>query len=54
MKNVYPRALRLVEQGLVDAGAVVSGHLPLDQAASAFTCAVTRHGLKVMVDPSKT
>jgi L-iditol 2-dehydrogenase len=51
MKEVYPRAIRLVERGLVDVESVVSARYPVEQAAAAFASAVTRDGLKVVVQP---
>lgn len=36
MKHAYPRALRLVERGLVDVRSLVSHRFPLEQAAEAF------------------
>jgi L-iditol 2-dehydrogenase len=51
MKEVYPRAIRLVERGLVDVESVVSDRFPLDRAAAAFTTATARQGLKVVVTP---
>ena len=50
MKEVYPRAIRLVEQGLVDAAGLVTHHYPLEQVAGAFAGAAAREGLKVVVD----
>jgi L-iditol 2-dehydrogenase len=52
MNHVYPRAIRLVEQGHVDVRSVVTHHYPLDQIAAALTTAVARDGLKVVVHPS--
>lgn len=36
MKSVYPRAIALVERGLVDVRALVTHRFPLEQAAEAF------------------
>jgi L-iditol 2-dehydrogenase len=36
MKHTYPRAMRLVERGLVDVHSLVSHHFPLQRAAEAF------------------
>jgi L-iditol 2-dehydrogenase len=49
MKEVYGRAVALVERGLVDVEALVSDRYPLDQATEAFTAAVRREGLKTVV-----
>jgi L-iditol 2-dehydrogenase len=51
MKDVYPRAIRLVERGLVDVDSVVTQRFPLDRAAEAFTVATARQGLKVLITP---
>jgi L-iditol 2-dehydrogenase len=50
MKFTYPRALRLVESGRVDARALVSHRFPLDQAQTAFAVAQRREGLKVIIE----
>jgi L-iditol 2-dehydrogenase len=52
MKEVYPRAMALVEGGLVDVRKVVSHRFPLTDVAVAFETAVARQGLKVIVEPS--
>jgi L-iditol 2-dehydrogenase len=52
MKDVYPRAIALVEQGLVTTDWLVTHRLPLAQVAEAFGIAVARTGLKVVVEPS--
>jgi len=52
MKEVYPRAIALVERGLVDVRSVVSHRYPLSQVEDAFTTASARAGLKVVVQPS--
>lgn len=49
MKEMYPRTIRLVEQGLVDVRAVVSARYELADAPSAFEHAVARTGLKVVI-----
>lgn len=51
MKHTYPRAIRLVENGLVDVRSLVTHHFTLDNIAEAFTLAETREGLKVMIKP---
>ena len=50
MKEVYPRAISLVERGLVDATALVSARYPLERVGEAFASAAAREGLKVVVD----
>ncbi len=52
MKHTYPRAIRLVESGLVDVGALVTHHFPLDKAVEAFGVAQRREGLKVIIEPA--
>lgn len=51
MKEVYPRAMALVEAGLVDVRGLVSHRFPLTGVDEAFTTAVARRGLKVVVEP---
>jgi L-iditol 2-dehydrogenase len=51
MNVVYPRAIRLVEQGLVDPLSIVSDRYPLARADEAFATAAARTGLKVIVEP---
>jgi L-iditol 2-dehydrogenase len=49
MKFVYPRAIALAEQGLVDLRACVSDCVPLAHTVEAFALAAQRTGLKVVV-----
>jgi L-iditol 2-dehydrogenase len=51
MKLTYPRALRLVKSGKVDARSLVTHTFPLEQAAEAFAVAARRDGLKVIITP---
>jgi L-iditol 2-dehydrogenase len=51
MKEVYPRAIRLVASGAVDIGSLVTHRFPLERAGEAFATAVAREGLKVVVEP---
>jgi L-iditol 2-dehydrogenase len=51
MKPVYGRALRLVETGQVDVRGFVSHRFRLEDCSQAFTVAVARQGLKVVVEP---
>jgi L-iditol 2-dehydrogenase len=51
MKEVYPRATALAASGLVDVRGLVSHHFPLTEVNDAFTAAVARQGLKVVVEP---
>jgi L-iditol 2-dehydrogenase len=51
MKHTYPRAIRLVERGLVDVRSIVTHHFPLERAGEAFETAARREGLKVVIRP---
>ena len=51
MKHTYPRAIRLVEQGLVNVHSLVSHRFPLADCERAFSIAERRDGLKVIVEP---
>lgn len=51
MKEVYPRAIALVERGAVDVRSLVSHTFPLADAAEAFRVADARTGLKVVIVP---
>ncbi len=51
MKNTYPRAIRLVESGLVDVHSLVTHRFPLEKIVEAFGVAKRREGLKVIVEP---
>ena len=50
MKHVYPRAIALVSQGLVDVRGIVTHTFPLERTAEAFSVAARREGLKVVVE----
>jgi|SRR5258706_808557 len=50
MKHTYPRAIDLVNKGLVDVRSLVTHHFPLEQAAEAFRVAQRREGLKVIIE----
>ncbi len=49
MKTVYPRAVALVERGLVELDWLVTGRFAIDRCAEAFGTAAARDGLKVVV-----
>lgn len=51
-EDVYERGIRLVETGRVDVAGVVTARFPLERAAEAFESAVSRQGLKVVIQPS--
>jgi L-iditol 2-dehydrogenase len=51
MKLTYPRAIRLVESGIVDVRSLVTHTFSLKHAAEAFAVAARRDGLKVIITP---
>jgi L-iditol 2-dehydrogenase len=51
MNEAYPRAIRLVERGLIDVSSIVTHRYPLDRVDEAFAVAAAREGLKVVVEP---
>ena len=51
MKHTYPRAIRLVAEGLVDVRSLVTHRFPLEKTLEAFGVAGRREGLKVIVGP---
>jgi L-iditol 2-dehydrogenase len=51
MKDVYPRAVSLVERGAVDLASLVSEAFPLAEAPAAFETALSRCGLKIVICP---
>jgi len=50
MKDVYPRAIALVQRGLVDVESLVTARYPIERADEAFAAAVKRVGLKTVVE----
>lgn len=52
MKHTYPRAIRLVAQGLVNVRGLVTHRYPLEDITTAFAVAQRREGLKVVVEPT--
>ncbi|MGQ9815331.1 MAG: zinc-dependent alcohol dehydrogenase [Candidatus Roseilinea sp.] len=52
MKRTYPRAIALVEQGMVDIRSIVTAQFPLAEAGQAFTLAQKREGLKIVITPT--
>jgi L-iditol 2-dehydrogenase len=52
MGEVYPRAIALAAQKLVDLSSVVSDAYPLTKVSDAFEAAAARTGLKVVVHPN--
>ena len=53
MPDVYPRAIDLVNRGIVDLGGLVSDRFGIDRAAEAFAHAAARGGLKTVIDPGE-
>ncbi len=53
MKHVYPRAIRLVENGAIDVRSPVTHCFPLAEFEQAFAIAQRREGLKVVIEPAK-
>ncbi|HEY3291426.1 MAG TPA: zinc-binding dehydrogenase [Anaerolineae bacterium] len=51
MKHTYPRAIKLVERGMVDVRSMVTHHYPLVESMQAFDAALRRDGLKIVVEP---
>jgi L-iditol 2-dehydrogenase len=51
MKNTYPRAIRLVERGLVDVRSMVTHRFPLSESVKAFDTAQRREGIKIIIEP---
>jgi L-iditol 2-dehydrogenase len=52
MRDAYPRAIRLVQRGAVDLGAIVTEDAPLTDAPGAFATAAARTGLKAVIHPT--
>ncbi|MCK4897296.1 MAG: zinc-binding dehydrogenase, partial [Anaerolineales bacterium] len=53
MKFTYPRAIQLVEDGLIDVRSLITYCYPLAEYKQAFRVARRREGLKVIVKPSR-
>ena len=51
MKHTYPRAIHLVEAGLVDVRSLVTHRFSIEQFEEAFSIAHRREGLKVIIRP---
>lgn len=51
MKHTYPRAIQLVENGMIDVRSMVTHRFPLEDFAEAFQIASRREGLKVIIEP---
>jgi L-iditol 2-dehydrogenase len=50
MKNTFPRAIQLVQNGMIDVRSLVTHRFPFEQAAEAFKVAVKREGIKVIIE----
>lgn len=53
MKHTYPRAIEMVNDGLVDVESIVSHRFALTDFKKAFAVASTREGLKVIIEPQE-
>ncbi len=53
MKDVYERTIELVASGRVDVAAMVSDRFALTDVVAAFSVAIARPGLKVVVEPNR-
>jgi len=51
MKLTYPRAIRLVEKGLIDVRSIVTACFPISESTQAFKQANERKGLKTVINP---
>ncbi len=54
MKHTFPRAIRLVEKGLVDVRSLVTHRFSIDKYRQAFAVAERREGLKVVIEPTRS
>ncbi len=54
MKHTYPRAIQLVENGLIEVRSLVTHRFGLEQAQEAFAAAAKREGVKVIVEMKPT
>jgi L-iditol 2-dehydrogenase len=50
MKHTYPRAIALVQRGMIDVKSLVSRRFPLEEAERAFAEAEKRSGLKTVIE----
>jgi L-iditol 2-dehydrogenase len=53
MNEVYPRAIGLVERGVVDLESLVTARFGLGEVSRAFADAAQRTGLKVVIEPQR-
>jgi L-iditol 2-dehydrogenase len=54
MSRAYPRAIALLEAGLVDVSSLVTHRFAIADFEAAFRTAARRDGLKVIIDPSSS
>jgi L-iditol 2-dehydrogenase len=52
MKHTYPRAISLVQQGMIDIQSLITRRFPLAEASAAFSEAEQRSGLKTVIEIS--
>lgn len=53
MKNTYPRAIQLVQHGIVDLRSLVTHRFALSEFKKAFAAAENREGIKVVIEPGR-
>jgi L-iditol 2-dehydrogenase len=51
MKHTYPRAIQMVQHGVVDVRSLVTHRFPLSEYKTAFETAKKREGIKVVIEP---
>lgn len=51
MRYIYPRAIQLVREGLINVGALITGDYAMTDYEEAFQIAERREGLKVVIQP---
>jgi L-iditol 2-dehydrogenase len=51
MKHTYPRAIEMVQSGIVDVRSLVTHRFPLSEYNRAFETAKNREGIKVVIEP---
>jgi L-iditol 2-dehydrogenase len=51
MKHTYPRAIQMVQRGVVDVRSLVTHRFPLSEYKTAFETAKKREGIKVVIEP---
>jgi len=51
MKHTYPRAIQMVQSGIVDVRSLVTHRFPFSEYRAAFETAKNREGIKVVIEP---